>query len=71
MAISDRNALRTWANTGIGDGYSEEDVDQITDILKGLDGFVWPMDEEALNWLIAEQFPDAESLGEILEVSDD
>lgn len=71
MEISDRNALRTWVDTRIGDGYSDEDVDQITDMLRGLDGFLWPMGEDELNGLIEEQFPGTEFLGEILEVSDE
>lgn len=71
MKISNRDDLRTWVDTRIGDGYSEEDVDQITDMLRGLDGFLWPMGEGELCGLIEEQFPDAEFLGEILEGSDE
>lgn len=71
MEISDRNDLRTWVDTRVGDGYSDEDVDQITDMLRGLDSFLWPMGEDELNGLIEEQFPGTEFLGEILEVSDE
>jgi hypothetical protein len=67
-SISDLNGLRTYVNERAGDGWSDGEIDQMVDALRGLDGWRWPMRTTDMIELLDAK--GIECFSQLLEVSD-
>lgn len=66
--ISDLNGLRTYISERVGDGWSDDEITQMADAVRGMDEWQWPMRAADMDELLGAK--GVECFSQLLEVSD-